>query len=178
MAVQEIPDTTHRLRELAELVFGVSTAIMAGRLTLPLPPLATLTSIISQPKVDGAARVDEAAMAEFLPVVERVEKVDPVLLAPARNSRQGAAGAARADKAAGEGEAEMVGLVLTAARAALLTSLIPATGPGVGRPTLTPEAKGRAVSRARTAREVPEGPVAIREMAQVPPVALTRHQEA
>ena len=157
MAVREIPYIAHPLRELAELVFAVPMAIMAGPLTLPLPPLATLTSITSQPKADGAARVVQAAMVDFLPVVERVDEVDRVILAPAQPSREGVAEAARVEKAARGVLAVWVGPVLTAAKAGPSTSLFPATGPRIGRPTLTPEAKDRAASRALTARGGPGG---------------------
>jgi hypothetical protein len=46
------------------------------------------------------ARVDQAAMVDFLPVVERVDQVDRVILAPARYSRDGVAGEAQVEKVA------------------------------------------------------------------------------
>ena len=118
MAVLETPDTTHLLRELAELVFAVSMAMMGAPLTLPLPPLPTLISITFQPKADGAARVDQAAMEDFLPAVARVDQVDRVLLATARYSREGVAGAAQGEGAVKGVLAVTVGLVPTAAKAA------------------------------------------------------------
>ena len=118
MAVREIPDTQHLLRELAELVFVVPMAKMVGLSTLPLPPLAILTSTISQPEAEGAARVVKAAMVDFLPAVERVDQVDRVILAPARYSREGVAGAAQVEKAARGVLAVWVGPVRMAAKAA------------------------------------------------------------
>jgi hypothetical protein len=119
MGVREIPDSQRLLRELAELVFAVSMAIMEGPLTLSLAPLTTLTSITSQPKADGVARVDQAAMVDFLLVVERVDQVDRVIVVPARYSREGVAGAAKVEQAATGEWAAKVGLVRTAAKAAL-----------------------------------------------------------
>ena len=142
MGVREIPDSQRLLREMAELVFAVPMAMMEAPLTLPLPPLATLISITSQPKADGAARVDQAAMVDFPPVVERVDQVDRVIVASVRYNREGVAGAAKVEKAATGEWAALVGLVRTAAKAALLTSRIRATGPLIGLPTLTREAKG------------------------------------
>src|SRR5215216_3485198 len=119
MAVRERPDSRHLVRELAELVFAVPMAMMEGLLTLPLPPLATLISITSQPKADGAARVDQEAMVDFLPVVERVDQVDRVILAPARYSREGVAGVAQVEKVARGVQGVWAGPVRTAAKAAL-----------------------------------------------------------
>ena len=119
MAVRERPDSRHLVLELAELVFVVPMAMMEGPLTLPLPPLATLTSITSQPKADGAARVAQAVMVDFLLVVERVDQVGRVIVATARYSLEGVAGAATVEKAARGLLGVMVGPVRTAAKAAL-----------------------------------------------------------
>lgn len=119
MAVREISDTQHLLRVLAELVFAAPMAIMRAPLTLPLAPLATVTSITSQPKADGVARVDQAVLVDFLPVVEGVDQVVRVLPAPAQYSREEVAGEAQVEKAAGEVQEAWVGPVRTAAKAAL-----------------------------------------------------------
>ena|GEM_PF-4603629 len=119
MGVREISDTQHLLRELAELVFAVPMAMMRAPLTLPLAHLAILISIISQPKGDGVAKVDQAAMVDFLPVVERVDEVDRVLPASAHYSPEGVAAAAQVEKAARGELGEWVGPVRTAAKAAL-----------------------------------------------------------
>jgi len=62
--------------------------------------------------------VDQAVMVDFLPVVERVGEVDRVILVPARYSREGVAGAAQVEKAAGGALAVWVGPVRMAAKAA------------------------------------------------------------
>ena len=118
MAVRERPDSRHLVPELAELVFAVPMAMMEGPLTLPLPPLATVIFITSQPEADGAARVAKAAMVDFPRVVDRVDQVDRVTLAPARYSREGVAGEAQGEKAARGVLAVWVGPVRTAAEAA------------------------------------------------------------
>ena len=118
MAVRETGDTTLLLRELAELVFAVSMAMMRAPLTLPLAPLPTLISITSQRKADVVARVEQAAMEDFLPAVARVDQVDRVILAPARYSQEKVAGAAPGEEAAREVLAVRAGPVRTAAKAA------------------------------------------------------------
>jgi hypothetical protein len=58
-------------------------------------------------------------MVGFLPAVERVDQVDRVIVAPARYSREGVAGAAKVEKVATGEWAARVDPVRTAAKAAL-----------------------------------------------------------